>query len=107
MSLPQTTSGRHPRTKAIYNLPRFVMGALFPTVRSSPGISLLGTGGEPRRVERVLATVRIVLAVSAIVAIYYGSGQPTRYARVVCGPLLLYARFAVGVYISIFRHPPL
>jgi len=56
------------------------MGALFPTVRSSPGVSLLGTGGEPRRVERVLATVRIVLAVSALVAVYYGSTQPSRYA---------------------------
>src|SRR2546426_11006102 len=97
MSLPQTTSGRRPRTKAIYNLPRFVMGALFPTVRSSPGISLLGTGGEPRRVERVLATVRIVLAVSAIVAIYYGSSQPRRYAGGVVGLLLIYAGYALCV----------
>ena len=47
------------------NLPRFVMGALFPTVRSSPGVSLLGTGGEPRRVARVLATVRIVVLLAA------------------------------------------
>src|SRR5438094_424747 len=103
MSLPQTTSGRRPRTKAIYNLPRFVMGALFPTVRSSPGVSLLGTGGEPRRVERVLATVRIVLAVSALVAVYYGSTQPSRYAGVADGLLLMYAGYAVGVYIAIRR----
>src|SRR5438445_11403771 len=105
MSLPQTTSGRRPRTKAIYNLPRFVMGALFPTVRSSPGVSLLGTGGEPRRVERVLATVRIVLAVSALVAVYYGSTQPSRYAGVADGLLLMYAGYAVGVYIAIRLSP--
>src|SRR5207237_10548640 len=98
MSLPQTTSGRHPRTKAIYNLPRFVMGALFPTVRSSPGVSLLGTGGEPRRVERVLATVRIVLAVSALVAVYYGSTQPSRYSAVAAGLLLILAVSACGLY---------
>src|SRR5438067_12713080 len=103
MSLPQTTSGRRPRTKAIYNLPRFVMGALFPTVRSSPGVSLLGTGGEPRRVERVLATVRIALAVSDLVAVYYGSTQPSRYAGVADGLLLMYAGYAVGVYIAIRR----
>ena len=79
------------------------MGALFPTVRSSPGVSLLGTGGEPRRVERVLATVRIVLAVSALVAVYYGSTQPSRYAGVADGLLLMYAGYAVGVYIAIRR----
>jgi len=81
------------------------MGALFPTVRSSPGVSLLGTGGEPRRVERVLATVRIVLAVSALVAVYYGSTQPSRYAGVADGLLLMYAGYAVGVYIAIRRSP--
>jgi len=59
--LHHTTALAIPCTQKGYNLPRFVMGALFPTVRSSPGVSLLGTGGEPRRVERVLATVRIVV----------------------------------------------
>src|SRR6266700_4137867 len=68
--LHHTTALAIPCTQKGYNLPRFVMGALFPTVRSSPGVSLLGTGGEPRRVERVLATVRIVLAVSAVVGVY-------------------------------------
>src|SRR5438552_19106286 len=63
--LHHTTALAIPCTQKGYNLPRFVMGALFPTVRSSPGVSLLGTGGEPRRVARVLATVRIVVLLAA------------------------------------------
>ena len=82
------------------------MGALFPTVRpSSAGISLLGIGGEPRRIERVLATVRIVLAVSALVAIYYDSTQPRRYATLAYALLLMYVAYAIGVYIAIPRRP--
>jgi signal transduction histidine kinase len=82
-----------------------MMGALFPTIRPSPGVSLLGIGGEPRRIERVLATVRIVLAVSALVAIYYDSTQPRRYAGIAYALLLMYVAYAVGVYIAIRRRP--
>jgi signal transduction histidine kinase len=82
-----------------------LMGALFPTIRPSPGVSLLGIGGEPRRIERVLATVRIVLAVSALVAIYYDSTQPRRYAGLAYALLLMYVAYAIGIYTAIRRRP--
>jgi signal transduction histidine kinase len=79
------------------------MGALFPTVRFSPGVALLGIGGEPRRVEGVLAKVRIVLAVSALIAIYYDPTEPSRYASLAYALLLMYVAYAVGAYVAIRR----
>ncbi len=81
---------------------RDLMGTLFPSPgglfpRGSPP----GTGGEPRRVEHVLATVRLVLAVSALVAIYYDPTEPSRYAVLAYALLILYVVYAISVYVAI------
>src|SRR3989442_14856133 len=81
---------------------RDLMGTLFPSPgglfpRGSPP----GTGGEPRRVERVLATVRLVLAVSALVAIYYDPTPPSPYDVLAYAPPILYLAYAISVYFSI------
>src|SRR3989442_11088974 len=81
---------------------RDLMGTLFPSPgglfpRGSPP----GTGGEPRRVEHVLATVRLVLAVSPLVAIFYGPTQPSRDAGLADALLVLFVFFPLRVFVSI------
>ncbi|HEX2715488.1 MAG TPA: histidine kinase [Candidatus Acidoferrales bacterium] len=57
--------------------------------------------GEAEHVERVIATGRVFLAVSGLVAILFDSTEPTRYFTLVRVLLILYAVFSVLVLLVI------
>jgi hypothetical protein len=61
------------------------------------------TGGESRRVERVLATARLFLASSALLAIYLDPTQPTHYAAVAYGLLALYLLYSLLLFVVLPR----
>ena len=48
--------------------------------------------------ERILATARAVLAVSSLVAVYFGRTEPTRYADVAFGLLLAYTGYSLVLF---------
>jgi signal transduction histidine kinase len=48
--------------------------------------------------ERILATARAVLAVSSLVAVYFGRTEPTRYADVAYGLLLAYTGYSLVLF---------
>ncbi len=80
------------------------MGALFPAKREVfPGFSPAGAGVEAHRVEYVLSKVRVVLALSVAVAIYYDATQPARYVAFAEFLLLIYLGYALGLYVAIRR----
>ena len=59
--------------------------------------------GDPGRVERVLAAARSFLAVSALVAIWIDPTEPSRYAPVAYGVMLVYAVHSIVVLVWIRR----
>jgi signal transduction histidine kinase len=62
-----------------------------------------GTSGEPRRIERVLASVRLVLAASALAAIYIDPTEPARFARLAYTLLVIYVVWAAVISLALRR----
>jgi signal transduction histidine kinase len=62
---------------------------------------------EQRRIERVLATARVLLACSGLLAIYLDPTEPTRYSHLAYGLLLSYVLYALVVWVVLRRWPDL
>ena len=52
---------------------------------------------ERLQAERVLAVARIIIVLFALVAAHFDPTEPTRYAPIVFGLLVIYASFALAV----------
>ena len=72
---------------ALGNTPRFL-------IRLGAPVDL----DERRRVERVLASARVLLACAGLLAIYLDPTEPSRYANVAYGVLISYVVYSVVVW---------
>ena len=57
------------------------------------------SGDESLRIERVLATARVLLASSSLLAIYLDPAQPTHYAALAYGLLAFYVLHSVLLFV--------
>ena len=60
-------------------------------------LSLWPLHSVPIEDERILAAARAVLAISSLVALYFDPTEPTRYATVAYGLLVLYSVYSCGI----------
>jgi signal transduction histidine kinase len=77
-----------------------------PAVSSVPEpfshrLALREISGELIEIERILATVRVVLALSSLVAVYFDSTEPAQYASLVSGLLLLYLGHSIALLVML------
>lgn len=59
--------------------------------------------GEWLRVERVLASVRVFLTLTALVAVYVDPTEPTQYAEVAYAILIAYCVWGIAVWVIVHR----
>ncbi len=60
---------------------------------------------DQRRIERVLASARVFLAVSGLLAIYLDPTEPTRYSHFAYGLVVSYVLYGVAVWALLRRFP--